>query len=631
MIDVQALGSRVWKALEWRMAGFAERNAWALRCWVLYRLALLYRPWLRRTAFVGITGSAGKTTAKDLLASILESHWSKGVKGPGSFSFPYNIAQIVLGTRASDAYCVSEIGLSSEFPIDLSLSLFRPTVGVVTSIGSDHESAYGGRDGVVREKGKLIGALPPDGIAVLNADDPFVLGMRDRFAGRTITYGLDAGAMLRGEAVESSWPDRLSLTVCWNGERVRVDTRLCGSHWVPSVLAALAAGVAMGVPLATAAMAVREVEPYDGRMQPVTTPDGITFMRDDFKAPLWTLDASLDFMRYARASRKIVVIGELSDTGTGKETKYLRAAVRTQEVADIVVFVGPWSSCVYKARRQGREDALRVFNHVHDAAMHINSIARAGDLILLKGTSRQNHLQRIILARNGSIACWRDDCGRVLFCDACPERERHSGIPQAQALHERKAQEEAYAAASPLPPDATVVIGLGNPDPEFDGTPHNIGFACVDRLAASLELIWETLPEAWVARGMADARPICLVKARHYMNLSGGVLKRLAEDLAFDPGQCVLVFDDLDLPLGTVRVRMSGSSGGHRGVASVFEAFQTDAFRRVKIGVGKDGAKRDRASYVLSPFNASDSDAVERSIARAAAQIRNLVAVNPDR
>lgn len=624
MPSVENVINRIWKGLEWRVRGPLDEARWAARCWILFRLAFLYRPWLRNTTFVGITGSAGKTTAKELLAAILQCHLTKGVKGPGSFSFPYNIACLVLNTRASDAYCVTEIGLSSEFRIDLSVALFRPTVAVVTNIGHDHMSAYGGRDGVANEKSKLIRALPPNGIAVLNADDPRVMAMRSQFSGRTVTYGISEDAMLRGEAEEAAWPDRYSLIVHWNGESARVQTRLCGGHWTSAVLAALATAVAMGVPLAVAAVAVGKVEPFDGRMQPVTTDDGITFIRDDFKAPLWTLDASLQFMKAARAARKIIVIGELSDVGPKKGDTYVKAAIRAQEIADIVIFVGPWSSGVHKARRTDKDDALRVFGHVYDAAKYINSIARTGDLILLKGTTRQDHLQRIILARSGAIACWRDDCGRVGFCEACPEKSHPSGARVATPLPSDTKPESNSAPVATLRPGETVVVGLGNAEAKYDGTPHNIGFACMDHLASSFGLTWEALPEAWIARGIAANCPVCLVKARQYMNLTGGVLKELSENLSFAPAQCILVFDDLDLPLGAVRKRMTGSAGGHRGVASILEAFQTNAFRRVKIGVGKDGAKLDRVNYVLLPFDSADRAAVEQSLAAAAAIVQEM-------
>ena len=271
----------VWKGIEWRLHG----HSWKIYSQSVFRLALWRRPRLKLTVFVGITGSAGKTTTKDLLASILECHFPRGRKGIGTLNGPYDVARLVLRTRASDAYCVTEIALTNDSGLDLPVALFRPTVGVVTNIGGDHISAYGSLDGVAAEKVKLVRSLPASGIAVLNADDPRVLAMQSQCAGRTITYGLNEAAMLRGEAINASWPDRLAFTVTFNGQSVRVQTQLCGSHWVPVVLAALATGIALGVPLNVAAAAVGTVAPFEGRMSPVQTGDGLTFMRDDWKAP----------------------------------------------------------------------------------------------------------------------------------------------------------------------------------------------------------------------------------------------------------------------------------------------------------------------------------------------------------
>ena len=109
------------------------------------------------------------------------------------------------------------------------------------------------------------------------------------------------------------------------------------------------------------------------------------------------------------------------------------------------------------------------------------------------------------------------------------------------------------------------------------------------------------------------------------MNLTGAGLKQLSENMAFGPEQCILVFDDLDLPLGTVNTRLSGGAGGHRGVASILEAFQTDAFRRVKIGVDQEGAKLNRVDYVLTPFAAANRDAVAQAILTAEAHLLKIL------
>jgi UDP-N-acetylmuramoyl-tripeptide--D-alanyl-D-alanine ligase len=127
--------------------------------------------------------------------------------------------------------------------------------------------------------------------------------MQSQFAGRIVTFGTSDDATLQGLAVEASWPDRLSLTVKWNGESVRVQTRLCGSHWTPSVLGALATGVALGVPLPIPVQAVASVEPFEGRMSPVELGHGVTFIPDDWKAQLWSIAPTFEFMEQARAAR----------------------------------------------------------------------------------------------------------------------------------------------------------------------------------------------------------------------------------------------------------------------------------------------------------------------------------------
>jgi len=382
--------------------------------------------------------------------------------------------------------------------MDQELGILRPDIGIVTVVGDDHGSNYGSRDGIAAEIGKLVRSLPATGTAVLNADDEHVLAMAANCAAKVLTYGISPQAELRAEDITSVWPDRLQLTLVRGAERVQLRTQLCGTHWIPSVLGAVGGGLATGLSLTECAEGIARVEPFDGRMQPVTTPDGVTFIRDDFKAPLWTLDACFEFMKAARAKRKIIVIGEISDIGPKKGRKYAKAAMHAQEIADIVVFVGPWAPSVLATRRPGEEDALRAFSHVRDAAAYINSITREGDLVLLKGTHTQEHLLRIILARTGEVACWRDDCERRLFCNECPDRNKPSGAPlltqgaSIPALGSQKSSTDEVV----LGINEQVIVGLGNPDSKRAGTPHNIGYEVVDRLAASRGLNWETTAEA---------------------------------------------------------------------------------------------------------------------------------------
>ena len=587
-----------------------------------------WRRVLTRPVYIGIAGSAGKTTTKKLLLEVL-AHKKRRIGS--EHNGPTDIAYTLLQMGPMHDLCIGELSEARPGDMDQEVAILRPSIGIVTVVRDDHGSNHGSRDAIATEIGKLVTSLPASGTAVLNFDDERVGAMAGNCAAKVISYGTSPTAELRAEDVSSVWPDRLQLTLVHGAQRVNLRTQLCGSQWIPSVLGAVGGGLATRMSLSECAERVARVPPFDGRMQPVTTSEGVTFIRDDFKAPLWTLDGCFEFMKAARARRKIIVIGEISDIGPKKGRKYAKAAALAQEVADIVVFVGPWAPSALATRRPGKEDALRAFSHVRDAAAYINAIAREGDLVLLKGTHTQDHLLRIILARTGEIACWRDDCNRRLFCNECPDRNKASGtplMPQGESMPATGATKSSTD-GDVLGADEQVIVGLGNPDPQRAGTPHNIGYEVVDRLAAARGLAWDTTPDAWIARGSWEEGRVRLVKFRTSMNHIGAGLKHLSESMAFDPAHCILVYDDLALPLGSVRTRLSGGAGGHNGVASILEAFQTDAFRRVKVGVGQPGGKVDRADYLLTAFDAASQSAVDVAIAAALARTVEMVAAHP--
>ncbi|MDO9195023.1 aminoacyl-tRNA hydrolase [Rhodoferax sp.] len=615
--------NRLSGALGWRLRkvvgdDFVDRTKLAV--------APHWRPFLKKPVFVGVTGSVGKTTTKELLVGVL-SRTGRGVGTVGSFNNIDATAQALLRLRPRDNFFVAELSEDKPGVMDGQLALLQPGVGVVTVVGYDHWSAYDSREAIAAEMGKLIASLPATGTAVLNADDALVLAMGKGCAAKVLSYGLSPQADLRAEEIRSAWPDRLEFTLVHHAARVKIRTQLCGTHWIPSVLGAMGGALASGLTLAECAEGIAQVPPFEGRMQPVTTPEGVTFIRDDYKAPLWTVDTCLAFMSAAQARRKIIVIGSLSDCGAGAPEKYAKVAKRAQEIADLTIFVGPWASQVLKARKPDAEHALLVFRNVRDAAEHVNSITREGDLVLLKGTNKQDHLLRIILTRSDPVACWRDDCERMLFCHECIYRTRPSGLPvlMGEALSPRTAPEAAASEVPLIEPNEHVVVGLGNPEARYAGTPHNVGFEVVEGIATAANLTWRPTPEGWIARGAAQGHPLCLVKINMPMNLIGAGLKRLSERITFGPDQCILVFDDLDMPLGAVRTRMSGGAGGHRGVTSILEAFQTDTFRRVKVGVGQDGAKLDRVAYVLTPFADASRPAVDQVTSLAGTQVLDLV------
>lgn len=618
---------RLRNAIGWRLRRVFGDNAVDA---VMISCARRWRRMLKKPVFIGVTGSAGKTTTKELLLGML-SHKGQAVGNDGSYSNIDKQAEALLRLAPNHSFFVAELSGHRPGEMDENLPLVQPSIGIVTVVRDDHSSKDYPREAIAVEKGKLIAALPATGTAVLNADDELVLAMAAKSVARIITYGLSPTAELRAEEISSVWPERLLMTVVRGSERVRLRTQLCGTHWVPSVLGAIGGGLAAGMTLEECAKGIASVPPFEGRMQPVTTPDGVTFIRDDFKSTLWTFEACFDLIKTARARRKIIVIGEISNVTTSKGEAYKDIAIRAREIADVTVVIGPWASSVLKARKPGCENSWRIFGHVRDAADYVNSITSEGDLVLLKGSNKKDHLLRIILARKGKVACWRDDCNRNSFCNECPDLNKPSGdlpllMPKSNSL---AMLENSTSNSSHVEFSQQIVVGLGNPEAKYVNTPHNVGYEVVDQLAASLNLIWQMTPEAWVARGSTKGRAVCLIKVRMPMNGIGAGLKHLSKSMAFSSENCVLVYDDLDLKLGAVKSRLNGSAGGHRGVASILEAFQTDAIRRVKVGVGKAGEKHDRVNYVLTAFDAESRISIDQSIQTAVTRVLKLVEHQP--
>jgi UDP-N-acetylmuramoyl-tripeptide--D-alanyl-D-alanine ligase len=239
--------------------------------------------------------------------------------------------------------------------------------------------------------------------------------MQESCAARVVTCGLEPGATVTAEDVDAVWPAPLSFTLRYDGTAVRVRTSLYGRHWVHVVLAAIATGVEAGVPLDEAARAVATVRSFGGRMQPVISPNGVTFIRDDIKAGLLSALPALDFLEEARAPRKIVVFGRITNFEGDPYEVYAALAARALEVADEVIFTGPDARYAPDAKNGGR---LCRIPTVEAAAKYLRQTTRRGDLVLLKG-SRRSHMQRITLAYSREVRCWLAECGRKRTCEGC--------------------------------------------------------------------------------------------------------------------------------------------------------------------------------------------------------------------
>ncbi len=369
-------------------------------------------------------------------------------------------------------------------------------------------------------------------------------------------------------------------------------------------------------------------------MQIETSDDGVVFVRDDWKAPQWSFETPLAFMRDARANRKVVVIGTISDSPKSPSQRYAIAVRQALDVADLVVLVGVNARGAQAASSGGRKSSFLAFARIEDAAQFLRTELRPGDLVLLKGTNKQDHLVRLLLDRGRPVQCWESACARNDFCGSCPMLyarflsrndappgpEDRSGAPKAP-----KAPKAPIAPVSRAPGRSLVVVGLGNPHSKYRNTPHNVGHHLLDTLTKAGGQVWEEQSEGLVSAVELSGVPVQLLKPGADINLSGPLVQRFLDRMGATAADCIVVHDDMDLELGNVRAKRDGGDGGHKGVKSVIVALRTDGVQRLRIGVRRAGDTRKAKDTVLERFSRADETALAPALKRAEVAIRATV------
>lgn len=582
-------------ALTDRARGVLTAVRWRANFATAIGQALLRRPALGDVEFIAITGSAGKTTTKDLCATMLSC------RGPVTRSLysaneAASVAETVAAARPGDRYAVLEVSGGEPGAMDWPLRLFKPHIAVVTLIQREHARSNFGLEEIAAEKFRLVEALPENGTAILNIDDPLLRERGLQCGGRKVIWvGRDKGATLRLLESESRWPQPLTLTVAYGEKHYTVATRLYGEHLALPVVCALAVGLATGMDLPEAIHNLQNAEPSEGRMQVVTGTDGVTFVRDDWKAPLWSLDAPLAFMRDATAPRKVMVIGTLSDYSRSASKLYPQVAEKALEIADRVIFVGPHAHRATKRAKGEQQGRLLGFSELREAALYLREFLRPGDLVLLKGTARVDHLAKVMLDRAYPVACWDSKCRKPQMCTRCADLYDFT-------IRGTVVLKAPVDTGDPIPLVACeesrfTLVGLGNPGEKYRQTRHNAGHLVLDALAREHGMSWRQTSSGQVAEGSLQDVQIMLVKPEAAINRSGDVIRRMLGPETLTR-KAVVIHDDMDLELGSVKLRHGGGDGGHLGVRSIITACQSQDFQRIRLGVRPPGDDRKSLQLV---------------------------------
>ena len=412
----------LWGDMKWRQKlRWPGLALWQLKCELVYAAAYVWRRLLFRTTFIAITGSVGKTTAKDCLAAILSARFSI-LSTRGSENDTIGLPRSILRVRPWHRFAVLEVAANGRGLMQRSAPLVNPHIALVLTVARTHMRQHKTLESVAAEKFELLKALRPDGIAVLNSDSPLVAAMAARSTRKVVWFGSSAASHLKADELSSIWPERFTFRLQAGGQSWKVRTQLVGTQWITSVLGALTVAQVCGVAPAEALPAIETVQPYIARMQPATVLDGITILRDEYNGSIDTLMPALRVLSDARSSRKILVISDVGDTSEHTKARMRLIADEAARVADLTVFI---SSSPHHALRAARHagiapDAVKSFLTLEQTVEYLKAELRAGDLLLLRGHAR-DHLSRIYFALLGQIKCWIPTCDLMRPCDQCPK------------------------------------------------------------------------------------------------------------------------------------------------------------------------------------------------------------------
>lgn len=352
---------------------------------------------------VAVTGSNGKTTTKELTAAVLATRW-RVLKPEGSFNNQWGLPLTLLRLGPEHEALVVEIGTNQPGEIATLAALAAPTVGVVTTVAAVHTEFLGSLDGVRHEKAALVRALPRDGVAVLNADDPRVAGMARDTAARVVTYGHAAGADVRAPGAIVQDAGGVAFDVQAGGARAHVRLAFAGRHNAGNALAAAAAGVALGLPLDEVARGLAQARPVKGRC--VWRRAGEVLVLDDtYNANPASTAAALDTAAAHRGDRRLVVVlGDMLELGAAADEAHREVGrqVAAAGAAELVGLGARMRLAVESARAAGLADAHHMATF-EDAVAHLLKRVVPGDLVLVKG-SRGMRMERVADALTARLA-----------------------------------------------------------------------------------------------------------------------------------------------------------------------------------------------------------------------------------
>jgi UDP-N-acetylmuramoyl-tripeptide--D-alanyl-D-alanine ligase len=334
---------------------------------------------------IGITGSVGKTSTKEVVAAVLQRRY-RTLKNPRSYNTESTLPLTLLQLDAAHEVAVLEMGAYVPGDIALLAQLARPQIGILTNVGPSHLERMGSIEVVARTKSELVRALPADGYAILNIDDPRVRAMAEVTDAKPFFYGLDPAANLWADQIESRGLEGIAFRAHYAGEVVHLRLPLLGRHSVHTALAAAAAGLLLGLGWDAIVDGLRD-ESAQLRLLVVNGIGGATLIDDSYTASPASSLAALNLLAELDG-RRIAVLGDMLELGPVEEQAHRTVGRRVAEVAQMLITVGQRAEWIADEARLSGLPADRIQRVAsNQAAVDILSgLLRQGDYVLIKGS-----------------------------------------------------------------------------------------------------------------------------------------------------------------------------------------------------------------------------------------------------
>jgi len=366
----------------------------------LASLQQIARFWRRKLNLrvVGVTGSVGKSTTKELIYEVL-SHRYRTLKNLGNQNNEIGLPLSILRLGHGYQRAVLEMGFYVPGEIALLCDIAQPQVGVITNIGTVHAARAGSQEDIARGKAELLQSLPaaPEGVAILNYDDPFVRPMAQLTGARCLYYGLDPAAHLWADEIESLGLEGIAFRLHYRGENLHVRLPLIGRHSVHTALRAAAVGLSEGMTWAEIIHAMRAGQ-TQLRLVAVRSESGALLIDDSYNAAPESTLAALNLLA-EMPGRKIAVLGDMLELGQYEKEGHEMVGRRAAEVVDQLICVGELSAITAITARQSGLSGARITRAADaPAAVEIlKPMLKQDDVVLVKG-SHGLRMDRIIAA-----------------------------------------------------------------------------------------------------------------------------------------------------------------------------------------------------------------------------------------